>query len=81
MAAKNSTTKSLIPNTSSVMQKKQSATPWTEKYRPKVPSDIIGNQSIVCIWLLSSYSLFNTEWVCRYNISSVLTNLLEKHVD
>lgn len=51
MAAKSATTKSLIPGTSSVMQKKQiigrSVIPWTEKYRPKVPSDIIGNQSIV----------------------------------
>lgn len=25
----------------------QSSVPWTDKYRPKVPNDIIGNQSLV----------------------------------
>lgn len=33
---------------------------WTEKYRPKVPNDIVGNQSIVCIsGLTTSIDLSN----------------------
>lgn len=28
--------------------------PWTEKYRPKVPNDIIGNQSLACVLILPS---------------------------
>lgn len=27
--------------------------PWTEKYKPKVPNDIIGNQSLVCFYSLT----------------------------
>jgi hypothetical protein len=27
----------------------KNALTWPEKYRPKVPSDIIGNQSLVCV--------------------------------
>ncbi|KAL7605712.1 hypothetical protein Lser_V15G15520 [Lactuca serriola] len=39
------------PGVASSMRKKptvgQSSLPWTEKYKPKVPNDIIGNQSLV----------------------------------
>lgn len=34
----------------------QSGLPWTEKHRPKVPTDIVGNQSVVC-WVLSAVIL------------------------
>lgn len=27
----------------------QTCLPWTEKYRPKVQSDIVGNQALVCV--------------------------------
>lgn len=26
----------------------ETSLPWTEKYRPKVPNEIVGNQSLVC---------------------------------
>lgn len=42
----------------------RSSLTWTEKYRPKLPNDIIGNQSIVCrsLFLFPSVSLI---FVCR----------------
>lgn len=30
---------------------------WTEKYKPKVPNDIIGNQSLVCFLLCFPVSI------------------------
>lgn len=33
----------------------QNLLPWTEKYKPKVANDIVGNQSLVCI--LNSFFL------------------------
>lgn len=31
---------------------KHSSLPWAEKYRPKAPNDIIGNQSLVCVLVM-----------------------------
>lgn len=41
----------------------KSQLPWTEKYRPKVPNDIIGNQSVVCsaIFLVSGVETNNMQ--------------------
>ncbi|KAI5667092.1 hypothetical protein M9H77_16945 [Catharanthus roseus] len=50
ISAKRMETKGSTPGGSSIKQKKlvmQQSLPWTEKYRPKVPNDIIGNQSVV----------------------------------
>lgn len=48
--------KCLISRASPAKRKTQTAeknaSTWTEKYRPKVPSDIIGNQSLVCALVL-----------------------------
>ncbi|XP_041991381.1 replication factor C subunit 1 [Salvia splendens] len=44
----NSDTKGLASISASSKRKNQSTSlPWTEKYRPKVPNDIVGNQSLV----------------------------------
>ena len=32
---------------------KLSSLPWTEKYRPKTPNDIVGNQSLVCVLVIA----------------------------
>ena len=52
-ASKNVANKSLASGANLDRKKIQtaqhSALTWTEKYRPKVPNDIIGNQSLVCV--------------------------------
>lgn len=44
-------TKALTKDTSSVKRKGQSSKdpclPWTEKYRPKNPDELVGNQALV----------------------------------
>lgn len=42
-------TSGVSPDKKRVQTTQHSALTWTEKYKPKVPNDIIGNQSLVWI--------------------------------
>jgi hypothetical protein len=46
------TTKVASPAKRKTQTAEKNASTWTEKYKPKVPSDIIGNQSLVCALFL-----------------------------
>lgn len=59
--AKGAANEGLTSGTSVARGRLQSTQPsaltWTEKYRPKVPGDIIGNQSLVCITIIFHHNL------------------------
>ena len=68
--AKIAANKGMISGASVARQSGQSTQPsaltWTEKFRPKVPGDIIGNQSLVCVnHNFSSFLLFNLYLSCN----------------
>lgn len=75
--------KDLTAGASPAKQKSQtiesSSLTWTEKYRPKVPNDIIGNQSLVSQSLvfpfaIVTYYLFSF-CVCKSNINVFATKI------